>query len=256
MCIDALRHRNRRARPTELAAAWPHTTPLPTPLPESAWLEPIPDARFLTNPTDPAEVTAQRDSVRLAFVAVLQHLPARQRVVLILREVVGLPASEVADLLDVSVASVNSTLQRARSTLAVLDVADTDSFRPLDQNQQALLASYVDAFERYDLDALIELLREDVVQSMPPYPLWLRGHDDVRGWYLGTGIGCRGSRLVPTVANGAPAFGQYRPEPHGGHTPWALQVIEISNGAIVGLNAFLDTDRLFSLFGLPPHLDP
>ncbi|MBW3577116.1 MAG: sigma-70 family RNA polymerase sigma factor [Actinobacteria bacterium] len=255
VCIDALRSRPRRARPMDLGPASPASAALPAPLPETVWLEPVPDARIITSSGDPADVAAQRDSVRLAFVAALQHLPARQRAVLILREVLRWPAAEVAGLLESTVASVNSALQRARATLAGLDLADTDTFRPLDEEQQALLARYVDAFERYDLDALTALLHEEVVQSMPPYGLWLRGHADIRGWYLGAGIGCRGSRLVPTVANGAPAFGQYRPAPAGGHEPWSLQIVEISDGMIVGLNAFLDTARLFPLFGLPPRLD-
>ncbi|MDQ3931511.1 MAG: RNA polymerase subunit sigma-70, partial [Actinomycetota bacterium] len=242
--------------PMDLGPASPASAALPAPLPETAWIEPVPDARVVSTTADPAEIAAERDSVRLAFVAALQHLPARQRAVLILREVLRWQATEVAALLESTVASVNSALQRARASLASLEVADTDAFRPLDEDQQALLARYVDAFERYDLEALTSLLHEEVVQSMPPYGLWLRGHDDIRGWYLGTGIGCRGSRLVPTIANGSPAFGQYRPAPHGGHKPWALQVIEISGGAIVGLNAFLDTERLFPLFGLPPRLDP
>ncbi len=254
VCIDALRSRQRRARPMDLGPASAASTTLPAPLPETVWIEPIPDARLMSATADPADVAVERDSVRLAFVAALQHLPARQRAVLILRDVLRWHAAEVAELLETSVASVNSALQRARTTLSTLDVAETDTFQPLDEAQQSLLARYVDAFERYDLDALTALLHEDVVQSMPPYGLWLRGRDDIRGWYLGTGIGCRGSRLVPAVANGSPAFGQYRPAPDGGHEPWSLQVIEIADGAIVGLNAFLDTERFFPLFGLPPRL--
>lgn len=254
VCIDALRRRPRRARPMDLGPDSPASATLPPPLPETVWIEPVPDTRVVGD-ADPAEVAAQRDSVRLAFVAALQHLPARQRAVLILREVLHWSAAEVAGLLESSVASVNSALQRARATLSALDIADTDAFAPLDESQQALLARYVDAFERYDLDAITALLHEEGVQSMPPYGLWLRGHDAIRGWYLGAGIGCRGSRLVPTTANGAPAFGQYRPSPHGGHEPWSLQILEISDGMIVGLNAFLDTDRLFPLFGLPAGLD-
>jgi RNA polymerase sigma-70 factor (ECF subfamily) len=255
VCIDALRSRQRRARPMDLGPASPASATLPPPLPETVWLEPVPDARLAPTTGDPAEVAVARDSVRLAFVAALQHLPARQRAVLILCEVLRWRAKEVAELLDTTVASVNSALQRSRATLATLEVTDTDSFDPLDEAQQALLARYVDAFERYDLDALTSLLHEDVVQSMPPYQLWLQGHDAIRAWYLGAGIGCCGSRLVPTVANGSPAFGQYRPSADGGHEPWALQIIEISHGTIVGLNAFLDTPRLFRLFGLPPRLD-
>jgi RNA polymerase sigma-70 factor (ECF subfamily) len=194
-----------------------------------------------------------RESVRLAFVTALQRLPPRQRAVLILREVLRWKASEVAELLDTTVASVNSALQRARSTLTASDPPATDAFEPMDTEQQQLLARYVDAFERYDLDSLVALLHEDATQSMPPFDMWLRGHEDITGWFLGAGIGCRGSRVVPTVAaNGLPAFGQYKPNPTGdGLVPWSLQVLEISGGLIAGLNFFLDTDRLFPLFGLP-----
>ena len=192
--------------------------------------------------------------MRLAFVAALQHLPPRQRAVLVLREVLAWPAAEVADLIETTTASVNSALQRARATLADRRVADTDVFDPLDDAQQALLARYVEAFEAYDLDALTSLMAEDVIQSMPPYDLWLVGHDELRTWYLGTGIGCRGSRLVATTANGSPAYGQYKPDPDGGFAPWALQVLELRDDRVVHVNSFLDTPRLFPLFGLPDHL--
>jgi RNA polymerase sigma-70 factor (ECF subfamily) len=178
-------------------------------------------------------------------VAALQHLPARQRAVLILREVLAWPAVEVAELLDTSVASVNSALQRARATLADADLAG-DTLRPLDPEQSQLLDRYVKAFEGYDMDALTSLLHEDVTLNMPPLPLWLRGHADIRGWMLGTGSGCRGSRLVPTVANGMPAFGQYRAT-----GPWALIVLDISGDRIRGITNFLDVERIFPLFGLP-----
>jgi RNA polymerase sigma-70 factor (ECF subfamily) len=196
-----------------------------------------------------------RETIRLAFVAALQHLPPRQRAVLILCEVLRWKATEVAELLDTSVASVNSALQRARSTLAASNVADTDPFRPMDDAQRALLARYVDAFERYDMDALTALLHEDVTWSMPPYALWLQTHADIRAWCLGPGIGCRDSRLVPTMANGLPAFGQYKPDPDGGFVAWALQVLEISEGRIAGASFFLDTEVLFPLFGLPLRLE-
>ena len=256
VCLDMLSGSQRRARPMDLGPSSTADAPLPAALPEPTWLEPMPDGRVLSDGGDPAEVAAARDSLRLAFVAALQHLPARQRAVLILREVLRWRATEVAELLGTSVASVNSALQRARATLASSKVADTDTFDPMDPEQQRLLARYVDAFERYDLDALTALLHEDAIQSMPPYDLWLQGHAEIRGWYLGTGIGCAGSRLVPTIANGTPAFGQYRPSSDGGHVPWALQVIEISGGRICAMNAFLDTARWFPLFGLPSRLEP
>jgi RNA polymerase sigma-70 factor, ECF subfamily len=253
VCIDMAGSRQRRARPMDLGPAAENATHPGPALPEVTWLEPVPDGALLPE-GDPADVAVARETIRLAFVAALQHLPPRQRAVLVLREVLRWPASEVAELLDTSVASVNSALQRARSTLAANAVAETDVHDVLDEQQQELLRRYVEAFERYDLDALTALLHADASQSMPPYALWLRGHEQIRRWYLGTGIGCRGSRLVPTVANGTPAFGQYRPSPSGGYEPWALQVVEIVDGRIVGLNAFLDTARLFPRFGLPPRL--
>jgi RNA polymerase sigma-70 factor (ECF subfamily) len=208
----------------------------------------------LSAAADPADVVAGRESIRLAFIAALQHLPPRQRAVLILREVLAWSAQEAAELLDTSVASVNSALQRARATIATAEVT-ADVHDPLDGDQQALLTSYVKAFEAYDLEALTTLLHDDATLSMPPLPLWLRGQDDIAAWMAGTGNGCRGSRLVPVVANGLPAFGQYRPSQTGaGHDPWALIVLEISAGRIAGVNNFLDTTRLFPLFGLPAHL--
>ncbi len=256
VCLDLLNGRNRRARPMDLQAASTASAPLPGALPEAIWLEPMPDGRVVPEDADPAEVAARRETVRLAFVSALQHLPPRQRAVLILREVLEWHANEVAELLGTTVASVNSALQRARATLAAANVTESDVYAPLNDEQRDLLKRYVDAFERYDLESLTSLLREDATLSMPPFDLWLRGHAEIQAWMLGTGNGCRGSRLVPTVANGSPAFGQYRPAADGGHEPWALQVVEISGGRIVGLNNFLDTDRWFPLFGLPPRLDP
>ena len=193
--------------------------------------------------------------MRLALITALQRLPARQRAVLILREVLRWKADEVADLLETTVASVNSALQRARATLSEIEPAESDPFLPMDDEQQALLSRYVDAFERYDLDSLVTLLHDDVVQSMPPYDLWLRGHADIRGWFLGTGIGCRGSVVIPVEpANGLPAFGQYKPGPDGGYVPWAIQVLEISQGRIVGLNFFLDTAPVVPPLRVAPDL--
>jgi RNA polymerase sigma-70 factor (ECF subfamily) len=205
------------------------------------------------NATDPAETAALTETIRLAFVTALQHLPARQRAVLILREVLRWKATEVAELLDTSVASVNSALQRARSTLAARDV-DSAPTPLVDADQKALLARYVDAFERYDISRLVTLLHDDAIQSMPPYAMWLRGPEEISRWFLGGGIGCRGSRLIATSANGCAAFGQYRLDPEGGHKPWAIQVVEMSGDRISGLHNFLDTD-LFAAFGLPAHLD-
>jgi RNA polymerase sigma-70 factor, ECF subfamily len=254
VCLDMLNGRQRRARPMDLGPAQSADTPLPDALPEERWLQPIPDGRVLPEETDPAELAIARDTIRLAFVAALQHLPPRQRAVLILREVLRWKASEVAELLDTTVASVNSALQRARAALSAADVSEAGT-QPMDEEQKALLARYVDAFEQYDLDSLTSLLHEDATWSMPPYDLWLQTHEDIRKWCLGPGIGCRGSQLIPIVANGSPAFGQYKPSPAGGYEPWSLQVLEISDGRISGIIFFLDTSTLFPLFDLPPRLD-
>jgi len=252
VCLDMLKGRQRRARPMDLGPAQTADAPLAAPLPEVTWLEPIPDGRVLESGGDPAELAVSRETIRLAFMAALQHLPPRQRAVLILREVLRWKATEVAELLDTTVASVNSALQRARSTLAASDVTPADPSPPLDEADRDLLARYVDAFERYDIDSLTSLLHEDATQSMPPYELWLRGREEIFRWWLGPGIGCSGSRLVPTVANGRPAFGQYKPSgPGGSFEPWALQVLEVEEGRIVEFTFFLDAERLFPLFGLP-----
>ena len=174
---------------------------------------------------------------------------------LILREVLRWKATEVAELLDTSVASVNSALQRARATLAATGATADGPAAPLSQDDHALLARYVDAFEHYDIDALVALLHEDAMLSMPPYELWLRGAEELRTWYLGTGCGCAGSRLVAICANGSPAYAQYRSSPEGGHAAWALQILDISGGRIAAVNSFLDTERLFPLFGLPLRLE-
>lgn len=257
VCLDSLHAGKRRARPMDLSPASHADATLPAMTAESVWIEPVPDVRVLPSSGDPADVVVSRESVRLAFVAALQHLPPRQRAVLILREVLAWKAAETAELLDTTVASVNSALQRARATLAAVGVGSSAdaSAQEMDEERQALLDRYVDAFERYDLDALTSLLHEDATLSMPPFPMWLRGHEDIRAWLLGPGIGCRGSRLLPVSANGCPGFAQYRPGgPDGGHRAWALQVLEISDGRITGLNSFLDVERLCPLFGLPLEL--
>jgi RNA polymerase sigma-70 factor (ECF subfamily) len=251
VCLTMLESRGRRARPMDLGPSGGVDGALGT-LPESTWLEPMPDSRVLPEDGDPAELAQSRETLRLAFVAALQHLPPRQRAVLILREVLRWKASEVAELLDTSVASVNSALQRARATLDAGDAPAGRAPAELDADGRALLERYVTAFEDYDIDALVALLHEEATLSMPPFELWLQGAEVLREWYLTTGIGCKGSRLVPTTANGMPAFGQYRCSgPDGSFEPWALQVIDISGGRIVAVNSFLDTERLFPLFGLP-----
>ncbi|MGW2562976.1 sigma-70 family RNA polymerase sigma factor [Streptomyces sp. NPDC001514] len=255
VCLDMLNAGNRRARPMDLTAATPVAQAQLNARPEITWLEPVPDGRVLPSVADPADRTVERETIRLAFVAALQHLPPKQRAVLILREVLAWKAAEVAELLGTSVASVNSALQRARATLAESEPRESDPADPLDEEQQRLLERYVAAFEGYDMKALTALLHEDATMSMPPYDLWLRGHDDIVGWMLGVGEVCRGSKLVPTVANGSPAFAHYHPSQDGeGYEPWALIVLEISGGRIGGMDFFLDTKRWFPLFGLPDRL--
>ena len=255
VCLDMLNGKERRARPMDLGPASSADAPLGEQLPEVTWIEPIPDGRVLPSGGDPAEVAEARESIRLAFVAALQHLPARQRAVLVLREVLRWKATEVAELLETSVASINSALQRARAALSENQLSEDVPTQPMDEDQEALLVRYVDAFERYDMDSLTALLHEDATWNMPPYELWLRGHPDIRKWCLGKGIGCAGSRLVPTVANGAPAFGQYKPSPQGGHEAWSLQVLDVSDGRISGVTFFLDTESFFPMFGLPLRLE-
>ncbi len=255
VCLDLLSAGQRRARPMDLTEPQAAASAVLTERPEPSWLEPVPDDRVLPGAADPARAAVARESVRLAFVAALQHLPPKQRSVLILREVLAWRAAEVAELLDTTVPSVNSALQRARATLAAARTKDTDVRKPMDEEQRELLERYVRAFEGYDMEQLTALLHDDAVLSMPPYDLWLRGPGEIVAWLRGMGAECRGSRLLPTAANGSPAFGQYRGSARGpGHDAWALQVIEISGGRIIGLSSFLDTARIFPAFGLPLHL--
>jgi RNA polymerase sigma-70 factor, ECF subfamily len=256
VCLDMLEGRNRRARPMDLGPARAPVESNLNTLPESSWLQPIPDS-LVSAEGDPAELAVTRESIRLAFVAALQHLPPRQRAALILCEVLRWKAREVGELLGMSVASVNSALQRARATLESSGVSSDDPAPPMDSPRQELLTRYVRAFESYDITALTALIKEDARQSMPPYDLWLSGREDILAWWFGPGIGCRGSRLVPTVgANGQVAFGQYKPSISGsGHDPWALIVLELGANQIEEFTFFLDTQALFPLFGLPPRLD-
>jgi RNA polymerase sigma-70 factor (ECF subfamily) len=252
--LDMLNGRERRARPMDLGPSREPVVENLNTLPEVTWIEPIPDGRVVPE-GDPADVAVAHETIRLAFVAALQHLPPRQRAVLILCEVLRWQASEVAELLETSVASVNSALQRARATLDATNLT-TDAELSVDTADAELLERYVEAFERYDMEALTALIHEDATQSMPPFDLWLTGRDHIFRWWYGPGIGCQGSRVIPTVAaNGAPAFGQYKPAEGGGYEPWALQVLEVRDGKIVELTFFLDTERVFPLFGLSPRID-
>jgi RNA polymerase sigma-70 factor, ECF subfamily len=252
VCLDMLEGRKRRARPMDLGPSREPVAEHLNVLPEVTWIEPMPDARVVPE-GDPAEVTETRETLRLAFIAALQHLPPRQRAVLILCEVLRWKASEVAELLETSVASVNSALQRARATLEASNLSATETAPSMEKADADLLSRYVEAFQSYDMDALTSLIHEDATQSMPPYDLWLSGRDDILAWWFGPGNTCRDSRVIQTTAaNGAPAFGQWRPRPDGdGYEPWALQVLEIEDGKIVELTFFLDTETVFPLFGLP-----
>ena len=258
VCIDMSRQVQRRARPMEMGpSSAPDESNLGPLLPEVAWVTPFPDAQGAPESADPAEVAVYRDSIRLAFVTALQHLPARQRAALILCEVLRWPVAEAAELFETTTAAVNSALQRARATLS--QVSPHAQPAALDDSTAALLARYVDAFERYDVEALVALLHEDAIQSMPPFAMWLQDAANIGAWMLQPApSACRGSRLLPTWANGCPAFGQYRRDRTGGFTPWALQILEISDGAIAQMSfflSFLDPERLFPAFGLPLHLD-
>jgi len=257
VCFDMLESRKRRARPMDLGPAGEPVVENLATRPEVTWIEPMPDGRIVAD-GDPAEVAESRETIKLAFVAALQHLPPKQRAVLILCEVLRWQASEVAELLETSVASVNSALQRARVTLETSKLDAAEAGPAVDEDDAELLARYVEAFERYDMEALTSLIHEDAKQSMPPFDLWLSGRDDIFSWWVGPGNGCRGSRVIPvTAANGSPAFGQYKPNDSGdGYEPWALQVLEIENGKIVELTFFLDTETVFPLFGLPLEYTP
>ncbi|MDF2749084.1 MAG: DNA-directed polymerase sigma-70 factor [Gaiellaceae bacterium] len=242
VCFDLLEGREKRARPMDLGPAGePVAENLRTP--DVPWLQPIPD---------PADEAVEKETIKLALVGALQHLPPKQRAVLILCEVLRWQAAEAAELLETTVASVNSALQRARATL---ETVEAPSSTPEEVDPE-LLDRYVAAFEAYDMDALTSLIHEDATQSMPPFDLWLSGRDDIFTWWFGPGIGCKGSRVIPTVAaNGSPAFGQYKPAEGGGYEPWALQVLEIRDGKVGEFSFFLDTETLFPLFGLPARLD-
>ncbi|WP_329349648.1 sigma-70 family RNA polymerase sigma factor [Streptomyces sp. NBC_01261] len=258
VCLDMLTAGNKRARPVDLSDSTPLAQAALSPRADNTWLEPMPDARVLPAVADPAEAAVAKESVRLAFMAALQQLPPKQRAVLILREVLAWRANEVAELLGTSVASVNSALQRARATLAERDdkAADAAVSDPLDEEQRKLLERYVTAFEGYDMAALTALLHEDAIMTMPPFDLWLTGHDDITGFMTTIGSACEGSRLIPVQVNGLPGFAQYKPDPEtGGYAPWAVQILEISDGGLTGFHFFLDTKRWFPLFDLPLHLD-
>jgi RNA polymerase sigma-70 factor (ECF subfamily) len=254
VCLDMHRGVQRRARPMELGpSSAPDESNLGPLLPENLWVSPIADERIVPEHADPAEVAEVRDSVRLAFVTALQHLPGRQRAALILCEVLRWQATEVAELLDTSVAAVNSALQRARATLASVPAAAAAKPTTMGADDAELLAKYCDAFERYDISQLVTLLHDDAIQSMPPFAMWMQGAESIAAWMVLPGpLACKGSRMVPTMANGRPAFAQYRRNPAGdGHHAWAIQIIDISGDKISAINTFLDVENIFPSFGLP-----
>jgi RNA polymerase sigma-70 factor, ECF subfamily len=255
VCLDTLSASGRRRlRPLELSdqPGVVRDDMTLTQRPRETWVEPIPDAAALPaeGECDPEERAILRESIRLAFVAALQYLPPRQRAVLLLTQVLNFSAAETAETLEMSVAAVNSALQRARATLDARNPAVVP--RALSDEQTALLARYVEAFERYDVSALTALLHEEATLSMPPYELWLRGHESIARWLLSFGIGCKGSRLVPVAAcGGTPAFAQYR---DGGATPWAILMLELQGERIASMTSYLDVETLFPRFGVPMRL--
>lgn len=255
ICIDMQRNVQRRARPVEMGpASAPDESNLGSVHPENTWITPIPDASIEPASGDPAQIVEHRESIRLAFVTALQHLPARQRAALILCEVLRWQATEVAELLDTSVAAVNSALQRARATLSALPPDPHPE--PLGEADAELLERYVEAFESYDVERFVKLLHEDAIQTMPPFAMWLRGAENLVTWMVQPGPSmCANSRLIQTSANGCTAFAQYKPDPNGGRAAWALHVIEVHDGLVTWINSFLDTPTLFPMFGLPLRLD-
>jgi RNA polymerase sigma-70 factor (ECF subfamily) len=256
VCLDALADRKGRARPVDDGALGTPDDVLET-RPRTHWLEPISDASAVPLDADPAQQTILRQSIRVAFVAALQLLPARQRAALLYTEVLGFSAAEAASALDMSLPALNSALQRARATLAEQDAERARV--ELSAAQAELVDRYCAAFERYDIDALTSLLHRDATLSMPPYTLWLRGHDAIRTWLLGRGAGCRGSRLVRTSACGAPAFLQYRRASHDGsstpgYTAWAVVVLDVRGDGVAGMTSYLDVETVFPRFGAPLRL--
>ncbi|MFQ6324935.1 sigma-70 family RNA polymerase sigma factor [Nocardia sp. CWNU-33] len=254
VCLDMIDGPQRRARPMDLSGPSRPDTPLPMAQPDYVWIEPIPNA--LAFGSDPAEHASAKDTLRLAFVAACQHLPATQRAILIMREVLRFSASETAEALTMSPASVNSALQRARATMSKVQPTTTDTYDETNEDQRKLVDNFVKAFEAYDMDTLTTLLKADVALSMPPIELWISGPENVAAFMLGTGQTCRNARMVRLEgANGLPAFGHYKPsEEPGVWMPWSITVLELDGAAIAGLNFFLDTEKLFPLFGLPPEL--
>jgi RNA polymerase sigma-70 factor, ECF subfamily len=253
VCIDSLKGRSRRALPIDVAPAGTSDGRLVDRRPEATWIGPAPDSLILLHDGDPAEHAVSRESVRLAFIAALQHLAPRQRAVLILRDVLRWRAAEVAVLLDTSADAVNSALRRARTALGDID-RDTAPGEPSAEDRE-LLAAYIDAFERHDVDALVSLLRDDAIIEMPPFDLWLRGTDDIRQWLIAVDA-LADHVLTPLDANGSPAAAVYRPEAPGDEpTAFAIHVVDVVAGRISAIHSFIDP-TLFAAFGLPNRPAP
>ena len=254
VCIDISKGRARRALPMDVAQVGTRAGQLIDRRPDSAWVQPAPDALVLASDNDPAERAIAHESVRLAFIAALQRLAPRQRAVLILRDVLHWRAAEVATLLESTTDGVNSALRRARAALEPID-RDSTPTEPSDDDR-ALLTAYVDAFARNDVDALVALLREDAIVEMPPFELWLRGAADIGAW-LSAHDALRGRVLVPVQANGAPGAAVYVPNEQGGlPIALAIHVLDVVDGRIAAIRSFMDPD-LFALFGLSPeHAEP
>ncbi|WP_371483254.1 sigma-70 family RNA polymerase sigma factor [Kitasatospora sp. NBC_00315] len=252
VCLTALEHRDRRLLPTGLGTPAAPETPLVPPTPEIGWLQPAPDALLGPRHGDPATIVATRSSFRLAMIAALQFLPARQRAVLILRDVLAMPAGEVADLLGTSVPAVKSALQRARGQLERLAPAEEEVRDSVASEQRELLDRYVTAFENTDIKLLLELLTDDAVAEMPPYPSWFAGREEVARFFAAQVLVEPGRyRLAPVRANGQPAFALYRRGDDGGHHPHSITVLTLAGGRISRISGFLDPG-LFGPFGLAP----
>ncbi|MFD0903848.1 sigma-70 family RNA polymerase sigma factor [Actinomadura sediminis] len=250
-CLTAIDQRGNRPMPSGLGAPSDEPERPVVASPEVPWLEPAPDAVVVADAADPAAIVAARESTRLAFVAALQHLPAKQRVVLILRDVLKWRAAEVADLLGTSTAAVNSALQRARERLEQDGPARDELVEPTDPSVRDLLDRYAKAFEDADITALLDLFKRDAVWEMPPFPEWFVGADVIVRLIVAQCAAEPGElRMVPAAANGQPAFGLYRRDGEGVHRPYQLQVLAITAGGVAQVSAFFDTS-LFPLFGLP-----
>ncbi|MEH6818886.1 MAG: sigma-70 family RNA polymerase sigma factor [Dietzia psychralcaliphila] len=253
VCLDMTRAPQRRSLPVDLSApgSVPDDPTALTTMPEQVWIGPASDAHL---GIDPSATALARESVRLAFVAALQFLPPRQRVVLILRDVLVLSAAECAELLDMTVASVNSALARARTTMARHGATlPADTAGDVPGYDTRLLEKYVAAFEAYDVDRLVALLTEDAEFSMPPFVLWLRGPAQIENWWRGPGQVCRNSRTIVTSANGQPAVAVYHDVGDGRWEPFAIHVLESDAGRISSLTHFIGAGH-FAEFGLPAHL--